>query len=169
MRRFAWSRESRVRTSELRRSEDSSGAGKAAPGCRPANEVNAADGALPRLGRKGAMRQESRKPNRKQKSDHQTFILRSDFCLPIRRIDRAGPGSDPFRVAWCLRTKEQGFPGGEAPRPNRQRPIRSEWRGASGRRNKGFREVKHHAPTAEDPFGPSGVVPPDEGTRVSGR
>ena len=169
MRRFAWSRESRVKTSKLRRSATCLRRGKAQTGLRPRRAANAADGALPRLGRKRAMRQESRKPNRKQKSDHQTFILRSDFCLPIRRIDRAGPGSDPFRVAWCLRTKEQGFPGGEAPRPNRQRPIRSEWRGASGRRNKGFREVKHHAPTAEVPFDPSGVVPPDEGTRVSGR
>ena len=42
--------------------EDSSGAGKAAPGCRPANEANAADGALPPLDRREAMRQESRKP-----------------------------------------------------------------------------------------------------------
>ena len=47
--------------------------------------------------------------------------------------------------------------------------ILSEWRGASGRRNKALREVKHHVPTAKDPFDPSGVVPPDEGTRLCGR
>ncbi len=47
--------------------------------------------------------------------------------------------------------------------------ILSEWRGASGRRNKALREVRHHVPTAEDLFGPSGVVLPDEGTRLCGR
>ena len=47
--------------------------------------------------------------------------------------------------------------------------ILSEWRGASGRRNKALREVRHHVPIAEDLFGPSGVVLPDEGTRLCGR
>ena len=41
-------------------------------------------------------------------------------------------------------------------------------RGASGRRNKGLRVVRHHADPAGGAFCLRGVVPLDEGIRVCG-
>ena len=69
---------------------------------------------------------------------------------------------------WCFRTKEQGIAGDGAPRPCRQRPIRTWGRGASGRRNKGLRGVKHHVHAGIGPSGPGDVVSPDEGIRDCG-
>ena len=61
--------------------------------------------------------------------------------------------------------------GEEGKRPRRfpPHPIRTDRRGASGRRNKGLRVVKYHVPAAGGPSGPKDVVPPDEGTRVCGQ
>ena len=53
-------------------------------------------------------------------------------------------------------------------RPTCRRPIRPQRRGAPRRRNKGWRGVKHHAQFAGGPSAPKGVVPRDEGIRVSG-
>ena len=77
-------------------------------------------------------------------------------------VSAAGPG------AWCPSTKEQGFAGSEAPRRIGGRPVRARGRGARRRRNKGLRGGKHHAGLEECRFGPGGVVPVDEGTRVCG-
>ena len=74
----------------------------------------------------------------------------------------------PPLETWCPATKEQGLAGSEAPHPTCRRPIRPQRRGASRRRNKGWRGVKHHAQFAGGPSDPKGVVPRDEGTRVSG-
>ena len=71
----------------------------------------------------------------------------------------------PNLGAWCLRTKKQGIAGSEAPRQCRRRPIRPWGRGASRRRNKGLRGVKHHVSAGVGPSGPGDVVPPDEETR----
>ena len=60
-------------------------------------------------------------------------------------------GSDPG--AWCPSTKEQGFEGREAPRRADGRPVRARGRGARRRRNKGLREVKHHAEPARSAAG----------------
>ena len=70
--------------------------------------------------------------------------------------------------AWCPSTKEQGFAGREAPRRIGGKPVRTRGRGARRRRNKGLRGGKHHAGLEEGRFGPGGVVPVDEGTRVCG-
>ena len=57
--------------------------------------------------------------------------------------------------------------GEEGKRPRRfpPHPIRTDRRGASGRRNRVLRAVKHHVSAAEGPSGLLDVVPPDEGTR----
>jgi len=66
----------------------------------------------------------------------------------------------PGRRTWCLRTKKQGIAGDGAPRQCRCRPIRTWGRGASGRRNKGLRGVKHHVCEGVGPSGPGDVVLP---------
>ena len=60
--------------------------------------------------------------------------------------------------------------GEEGKRPCRfpPHPIRTDRRGASGRRNKGLRAVKHHVWGAETLFSSGDVVPGDEGIRASG-
>ena len=79
------------------------------------------------------------------------------------------PPAAPVELrAWCFRTKEQGFAGGEAPRRSRRRSCLTQGRGASGRRNKGLRGVRHHAGPAGGAIWAEGVVPLDEGTRVCG-
>jgi len=74
----------------------------------------------------------------------------------------------PDLGTWCFRTKKQGFAGDGAPRQCRRRPIRTWGRGASGRRNKGLRGVRHHVHDVEVPLDPRDVVLPDEGIRVCG-
>ena len=59
--------------------------------------------------------------------------------------------------AWCFRTKEQGFAGGEAPRRSRRWRVLTQGRGASGRRNKGLRGMGHHAGFAGAPQ-PAGLI-----------
>jgi len=71
-------------------------------------------------------------------------------------------------MAWCSSTKEQGFAGREAPRRTGGIRVWTRGRGARRRRNKGLRGGKHHAEPEELAFGPEGVVPVDEGTRVCG-
>ena len=51
----------------------------------------------------------------------------------------------------------------EAPRPRRRRAGRTQGRGASRRRNKVLRALKHHVHGAEGTDGLRDVVPPDEG------
>ena len=70
--------------------------------------------------------------------------------------------------AWCSSTKEQGFAGREAPRRVGGRSVRAWGRGARRRKNKGLRGEKHHAEPEELAFGPGGVVPVDERTRICG-
>ena len=79
------------------------------------------------------------------------------------------PKAHPTRKTWCFRTKKKGFAGGGAPRPGRRRPIQSERRGASGRRNKALRAVGYHVSAGEGPSGPIDVVPLNEETRVCGQ
>ena len=71
--------------------------------------------------------------------------------------------------AWCSTTKKQGIEGGGASR----RPVSSldsaRGRGARRRRNKGLREVKHHAVRLRALINLSDVVPGDEETRDSGQ
>ena len=74
----------------------------------------------------------------------------------------------PDLWTWCFQTKKQGIAGSEAPRPCRHRPIRTWGRGASRRRNKGLRGVKHHVHAGIGPSGHGDVVPPDEGIRDCG-
>ena len=78
------------------------------------------------------------------------------------------PETHPTPKTWCPVTKEQGLAGSEAPRPICRSPIRPQRRGASRRRNKGQRGTEHHAHPAVSPSAPKGVVPRDEGIRVSG-
>ena len=78
------------------------------------------------------------------------------------------PEAHPPPKTWCPATKEQGFAGSEAPRSTCRRPIRPQSRGATRRRNKGSRGVKHHAQLAGGPSAPKDVVPRDGGTRVRG-
>ena len=80
----------------------------------------------------------------------------------------AGVGVPPGLRAWCPWTKEQGFAGREAPRRAGGTRVRAWGRGARRRRDKGLRGEKHHAEPPELTFGPGGVVPVDEGTRVCG-
>ena len=94
--------------------------------------------------------------------DERTRICGERSTTPDRRNSRLGLG------AWCPSTKEQGFAGREAPRRIGGRPVRAWGRGARRRRNKGLRGEKHHAEPPELTFGPGGVVPVDEGTRVCG-
>ena len=68
--------------------------------------------------------------------------------------------------AWCPATKKQGFAGDEAPRYPASSPDLVRGRGARRRRNKGLREVKHHAARSRAPIQSGGVVPLDEETRV---
>ena len=86
----------------------------------------------------------------------------------------------PFPTSKCGRPGEGRFvPGGvvlvdERTRicgegsttPSRRNSRFGLGRGARRRRNKGLRGEKHHAEQAELAFGPGGVVPADEGTRV---
>ena len=81
---------------------------------------------------------------------------------PSRRNSRLSPW------AWCSSTKEQGFAGREAPRRVGGRSVRAWGRGARRRKNKGLRGEKHHAEPEELAFGPGGVVPVDERTRICG-
>ncbi len=60
---------------------------------------------------------------------------------------------------WCLPTKEYGFAGLEAPRPRRRRHGRAQRRGASRRKNKDLRVLKHHVHDAEGTDGLRDVVP----------
>ena len=53
-------------------------------------------------------------------------------------------------------------------RRSRRRSHLARGRGASGRRNKGLRGVRHHAGRAGGVIWPEGVVLPDEGKRVCG-
>ena len=73
------------------------------------------------------------------------------------------------RKTWCFRTKKQGFAGGGAPRLCRRKPIQSERRGASGRRNKGLQAVEHHVSAGEGPSNLKDVVSLNEETRVCGQ
>ena len=99
-----------------------------------------------------------------------------DVVLPDEEIRDCGERSTtsmpaeahPDLGTWCFRTKEQGIAGDGAPRPCRQRPIRTCGRGASGRRNKGLRGVKHHVSAGGGPSELSDVVLPDEGIRDCG-
>ena len=82
---------------------------------------------------------------------------------PAGRVPPNLPETHPTLETWCPATKEQGLAGSGAPRPPGGQPIR---RGASRRRNKGLRGVKHHVQLAGGPSDPRDVVPRDEGTRV---
>ena len=57
-----------------------------------------------------------------------------------------GPVGILRRRTWCLPTKEQGLARDEAPRPRTRSGKWGAGRGASRRRNKGWRAVRHHAP-----------------------
>ena len=88
-----------------------------------------------------------------------------------RRAGRVPPNlpeAHPTPKAWCPATKEQGSAGSGAPRRPDRRSIRPQRRGAPQRRNKGQRGTEHHAHPAVSPSAPKGVVPRDEGIRVSG-
>ena len=80
----------------------------------------------------------------------------------------AAPKARTGSGTWCLPTKKYGFAGHEAPRPRRRRPGWTQGRGASRRRNKDFRAMKHHVHGAKGPAELRDVVPPDEGIRISG-
>ena len=71
--------------------------------------------------------------------------------------------------AWCSTTKKQGLTGGEAPRRPAPNPDSGRGRGARRRRDKGLREVKHHAIRFRAPIQAGGVVLLDEETRVCGQ
>ena len=88
--------------------------------------------------------------------------LREGSTTPDWRNSRLSLG------AWCSSTKGQGFAGDEAPRRIGGRTVRAWGRGARRRRDKGLRGEKHHAEPEELAFGPEGVVPVDEGTRICG-
>ena len=60
----------------------------------------------------------------------------------------------PDPATWCPATKDQGFDGGEAPRPACRMPGRARRRGAPRRRIKALTGVKHHVRPAEFPAGP---------------
>ena len=94
--------------------------------------------------------------------DERTRICGERSTTPDWRNSRLSLG------AWCSSTKRQGFAGREAPRRIGGRPVRAWGRGARRRRNKGLRGEKHHAEPAELAFGPEGVVPVDERTRICG-
>ena len=94
--------------------------------------------------------------------DEETRVCGERSTTPARRSAR------PVPKTWCPATKEQGFAGREAPRPLGGWLVRSPRRGARRRRNKGLRGGKHHAGPAVGSFGPKGVVPGDEETRVCG-
>ena len=94
--------------------------------------------------------------------DEGTRVCGERSTTPSRWNSRLDPR------AWCPSTKGQGFAGREAPRRAGGTRVRTRGRGARRRKNKGLRGGKHHAEPAELTFGPGGVVPVDEGTRVCG-
>ena len=94
--------------------------------------------------------------------DEGTRICGEGSTTPSRRNSHLGLG------AWCPPTKGQGFAGREAPRRVGGTRVWAWGRGARRRKNKGLRGEKHHAESPELTFGPGGVVPADEGTRVCG-
>ena len=94
--------------------------------------------------------------------DEGTRVSGERSTTPTRR------SAHPPLETWCPATKEQGLAGSEAPHPTCRRPIRPQRRGAQRRRNKDQRGTEHHAHPAVSPSAPKGVVPRDEGTRVSG-
>ena len=61
--------------------------------------------------------------------------------------------------------------GEEGKRPRRfpPHPIRTDRRGASGRRNRVLRAVRHHVSSRPAALELKDVVPPDEGIRFCGR
>ena len=94
--------------------------------------------------------------------NERTRVCGERSTTPSRRNSRSCPR------AWCPSTKGQGVAGREAPRRAGGTRVRTRGRGARRRKNKGLRGGKHHAEPAELTFGPGGVVPVDEGTRVCG-
>jgi len=79
--------------------------------------------------------------------------------------------ADPAGGTVCLRgvvlpDEEIRVCGGEAPRRSRRRSWLTQGRGASGRRNKGLRGMRHHAVRAGGAVWLRGVVLPDEEIRV---
>ena len=94
--------------------------------------------------------------------DDGTRVCGERSTTPDWRKADSGPG------AWCPSTTEQGFAGREAPRRIGGRPVRARGRGARRRRNRGLREVTHHARLEESRFGPGGVVPVDEEQGLAG-
>ena len=94
--------------------------------------------------------------------DEGTRICGERSTTPSRRNSRSS------LRAWCPSTKGQGLAGREAPRRAAGTHVWAWGRGARRRRDKGLRGEKHHAESEELAFGPGGVVPVDEGTRVCG-
>ena len=56
----------------------------------------------------------------------------------------------PDPATWCPATKDQGFDGGEAPRPAHRMPGRARRRGAPRRKIKALTGVKHHVPEGKN-------------------
>ena len=97
------------------------------------------------------------------------YRLRRKRRCRFQHLSAAGPEKAGSCLgAWCSSTKGQGFAGREAPRRAAGTHVWAWGRGARRRRDKGLRGVKHHAGLEEGRFGPGGVVPVDEGTRVCG-
>jgi len=84
------------------------------------------------------------------------------FSLPMSGSlnDRPDPGT------WCPATKDQGFDGGEAPRPACRMPAGPRRRGAPRRKIKALTGVKHHVQPTEGPAGLGDVVPRGERSRL---
>ena len=62
----------------------------------------------------------------------------------------ASPKARRTTTTWCPETKDQGFDGGEAPRPAHQMPGRVRRRGAPRRKIKALTGVKHHVPEGKN-------------------
>ncbi len=85
------------------------------------------------------------------RNHHKTICLHrsSKDCFPYAGFFIAGVRAAEYpagAATWCPATEDQGFDGGETPRPAHRRPGRARQRGAPRRKIKALTGVKHHVP-----------------------